>query len=432
MEEVIKRLENIAGSLENSAGVIQSQQSSPSAAKSVGSKEGGLRITLHSLIVQSLPLNSTVLQMCHLFAEALQEIELLTSNCRKCQEPSSLKPVLEPVIQFIQKMDETRNLAKNTEFLDHCNCLFEAAQFLLFVSTPSPPALLNGSLDTIDVYAMRILRHEKNMITQKWVKTMKDLCGALRDWFAEVAPKGLKWGEEGSADYTSLEPIAQRAQERALISQVFDASASKLHAALAAAQPQPKPVAKIPTPTPTTHTAPAPQPAKKEEPKPTETAKKAPKTERVGKKWHVCGYTEGTVTVDQTNSKQSVCVYNCSDTIVLVKGTVRNITVDQCVGVGILFDTAMVSTEVINSSRVSVQVKETCPTFQLDRCESCRVFLSPSALHAEVFHAKCSSVNIMLPKEAEGEFDEVALEETLRAVWDEQTHAMVSTPVALG
>ena len=56
-----------------------------------------------------------------------------------------------------------------------------------------------------------------------------------------------------------------------------------------------------------------------------------------------------------------------------VKGKVNALSVDSCQRLGILFEDLMASCELVNSSRVQVQVTGVVPTIAIDKCDGVQV-----------------------------------------------------------
>jgi hypothetical protein len=56
-----------------------------------------------------------------------------------------------------------------------------------------------------------------------------------------------------------------------------------------------------------------------------------------------------------------------------VKGKVNALSVDSCQRLGILFEDLVASCELVNSSRVQVQVTGVVPTIAIDKCDGVQV-----------------------------------------------------------
>lgn len=146
-------------------------------------------------------------------------------------------------------------------------------------------------------------------------------------------------------------------------------------------------------------------------------AKKPPKTALEGNKWAV-EYHEGnrSIVLEETSIGQTVNVFGCKDSVIHVKGKVNAIQMVSCSKTSILLDTLVSSLELTQSPSFTVQVTGAVPTILIDSCDSGQIYLSQASLHTEIVTAKCSAINVSVPKEGEpeGEYAEIALPEQLR------------------
>src|SRR5699024_8741615 len=87
-------------------------------------------------------------------------------------------------------------------------------------------------------------------------------------------------------------------------------------------------------------------------------AKLPPKFELEGKKWLVENHQGNkSLTITDTNMSQSVNVYNCTDSLLIVKGKVNSITVNKCKKFSIVFDNIVAVVEFIDCQRAQAQVR---------------------------------------------------------------------------
>lgn len=88
----------------------------------------------------------------------------------------------------------------------------------------------------------------------------------------------------------------------------------------------------------------------------------------------------------------------------------------SCQKTSLLLDTLVSALEITNSPSFTVQVLTRAPTILLDSCDSGQVYLSREGLDVEIVAAKCSAINVSVPKgEADdGEYTELALPEQLK------------------
>jgi adenylyl cyclase-associated protein len=138
--------------------------------------------------------------------------------------------------------------------------------------------------------------------------------------------------------------------------------------------------------------------------------------------------------VEDVELHQSVNLYGCKNSTVVIKGKVnavtlrtsmtRNLTVVtsnrrvvNCTKTSILVESAISTVSVTKSPSFELQITGHVPTIQLDSTDSGQIFLSKDCLGVEITTAKCSSININLPVvEEEGVFTEHAVPEMLKTV----------------
>lgn len=149
--------------------------------------------------------------------------------------------------------------------------------------------------------------------------------------------------------------------------------------------------------------------------------KKPAKTALEGNKWTV-EYHEGQrdIVIEETALSHTVNLFNCKDSVVQIRGKVNAVQMVSCTKTSILVDTLVSSLEITQSPSFTVQVTGSVPTILIDSCDSGQLYLSPSTLHAEIISAKCSAINVSVPKGGASadpndvEYVEMALPEQLR------------------
>ncbi|KAL3136825.1 hypothetical protein ABBQ38_005537 [Trebouxia sp. C0009 RCD-2024] len=124
-----------------------------------------------------------------------------------------------------------------------------------------------------------------------------------------------------------------------------------------------------------------------------------PRTELVlGRKWCVENHTGNrSLTIDQTDAKQSVYIFNCSNCTVQVQGKVNAITLDSCSRTGLVFQDLVSSCEVVNCSSVEVQSTGVMPTIAIDKTDGIVLYLSEASLGVAITTAKSSAMNVVVP-----------------------------------
>ncbi|BFG41536.1 hypothetical protein CerSpe_278100 [Prunus speciosa] len=139
-----------------------------------------------------------------------------------------------------------------------------------------------------------------------------------------------------------------------------------------------------------------------------------PKLElQMGRKWAVENQIgKKDLVISDCDSKQSVYIFGCKDSVVQIQGKVNNITLDKCTKMGILFTDVVAACEIVNCNRVEVQCQGSAPTVSVDNTAGCQFYLSKDALGASITTAKSSEVNILVPASGpDGDWAEHALPE---------------------
>lgn len=111
--------------------------------------------------------------------------------------------------------------------------------------------------------------------------------------------------------------------------------------------------------------------------------------------------------IDECDSKQSIYVFGCKDSVLQVNGKVNNITVDKCTKFGIVFKDVVAAFEVVNCNGVEVQCQGTAPTISIDNTAGCQLYLNKESLGASITSAKSSEMNVLVPSdETDGDWVE--------------------------
>ncbi len=99
----------------------------------------------------------------------------------------------------------------------------------------------------------------------------------------------------------------------------------------------------------------------------------------------------------------------------VVDGKCKTIMLENCTNIKIVCSSILANIEVLNSRKITVTIKETCPQFNIERSQGIHLYLFPSAKNCKV-HSTCSqSMVVHYPLEGAGEEDEwldIAIPET--------------------
>jgi len=153
-------------------------------------------------------------------------------------------------------------------------------------------------------------------------------------------------------------------------------------------------------------------------PKPAAAVTKPPKLELSGKKWLVeYQVKQQGLTIDASKD-QTIYVYQCVDSVLVIKGKANAITLDGCKKTAVVFDSVVAGIELINCSSCKVQVTDSVHTVTVDKCAGTQVILNRASLGAEIVSAKSSELNVVVPGENDGdEFKEFAIPEQFISKW---------------
>lgn len=124
------------------------------------------------------------------------------------------------------------------------------------------------------------------------------------------------------------------------------------------------------------------------------------------------------MTVEDTDRNQTVNLFGCKNSTVVIKGKVNAITLVNCKKTSVLVDSVIASVSITASDNFTVQITGAAPMLQIDTTNSGQVYLSKACFEQiEIITAKCSAINISLPVagEEEGVFEEKAVPEMFRS-----------------
>ncbi|KAJ0981909.1 hypothetical protein J5N97_010164 [Dioscorea zingiberensis] len=124
-----------------------------------------------------------------------------------------------------------------------------------------------------------------------------------------------------------------------------------------------------------------------------------PKLElQMGRKWAVENQIgKKNLVIDDCDSRQSVYIFGCKDSVLQLKGKVNNITMDKCNKMGIVFTDVVAACEIVNCNGVEVQCQGSAPTISIDNTGGCQLYLSKGSLEASITTAKSSEINVLVP-----------------------------------
>ena len=107
----------------------------------------------------------------------------------------------------------------------------------------------------------------------------------------------------------------------------------------------------------------------------------------------------GVLTVDISDPKQQVYLYNCEGITIKVNGKFKSLVLDKCDKCAIVYDTLISGTEMVNCKKLQLQVNGICPVFTIDKTMNVLIYLmSKEALAVSTFTTSLSSeMNVSFP-----------------------------------
>ncbi|XP_051205009.1 cyclase-associated protein 1 isoform X2 [Lolium perenne] len=366
------------------------------------------------------------------------------------------QPTVESMAVFMGPLNETvleaNTLAEGTRS-NHANHLKAAAGSLAALAwigytgkgcgMPLPIAHVEESWQMAEFYSNKVLVEYKNKDPDhvEWAKALKELyVPNLRDYVKKFYPLGPVWQPPGSvankAPSAPCPPSASLCSSSATSSQPTSGM-SAVFAEISSGKPVTQGLRKVTNDMKSKNrtdrtgvvVAEGKEPRTVSAPSSTKGPAPAKLELQMGRKWVVEHHIGNKgLTIEDCDTKQSVYVYGCKDSVLQVKGKVNNITIDKCNKMGVLFKGVVAACEVVNCNSVEVQCEGLVPTISIDNTSGCQLYLSKESLETSITTAKSSEINALVPDvNSEGDWTEHSLpQQFIHAFNDGQ---FITTPV---
>ncbi|KAL4629760.1 adenylyl cyclase-associated protein 2, partial [Arapaima gigas] len=347
------------------------------------------------------------------------------------QEPAQaeLANLLKPISDHIQEIQNFRAKNRGSKMFNHLSAVSESISALGWVAVCQKPGpYVKEMMDAATFYTNRVLKDYKESDKRHvdWVRSYLRIWTELQSYIKQYHTTGLVWSKNGPIAPSLLSapssggpcppppppppgPPPVFADESP---KVEDSAA--LHSALFAQLNQGEAIIKglkHVSDSQKTHknpglrsqsTVPASSPTKARSPSTpaaqAQVQNQPPVLELEGKKWRVEHQNQAhDLVISETELRQVVYIFNCSNSTLQIKGKVNSIIVDNCKKLGVVFDNVVGIVEVINSRDIQLQVMGRVPTISINKTEGCYVYLSQVALDCEIISAKSSEMNILVP-----------------------------------
>ncbi|OBZ75884.1 Adenylyl cyclase-associated protein [Grifola frondosa] len=371
----------------------------------------------------------------------LRSLLLIAASCNK-PDQAGLEKLLAPLQKDIEAISRAKEAnRKDRDWFSHLSTIAEGGTCVGWVAVePKPGPYVAEIKDATLFYGNRVIKEfkEKDPKHAEWVKGYISLLEELKKYVMEYHTTGLVWNPKGitvdqynAAPASGLAPVAPPAPAPAAAPPAGGVAA--VFAELNRGEEVTKGLRKVdksemthknpalraggivPS-TPSVSSAAPKRPIKPSKPQAL-MGKKPAKFVLEGNKWAIeYQENESALTVENGQISETVNLYGCKNSTVIIKGKVNAVTIVNCVKTSVLVDSVISSISVTNSPSFALQITGKAPTVQLDSTDSGQIYLSKDCLAVEITTAKCSSINVSLPVENEedGVFDENPIPEMFR------------------
>ncbi|KAJ2707594.1 suppressor of rasval19 [Coemansia sp. IMI 203386] len=367
-----------------------------------------------------------------------------------------LSALIVPQQKEIQRAIEIKDKNRPSEFFDNLSTVAEGVAAFGWVTVePTPVPYVNEMKDSAQFYSNRVLRtwREKDATHVEWVKAFLSILREMAAYVKQFHTTGLVWNAKGQDSADALKAIAG------------DSSAPAVSASASAGAPPPPPPSLPPASeaaaqekssnsappargalfadlnkgttvtsglrkvdkSEMTHKNPSLRTSNvvqaKEQSaaggsvhaqKQVQVSQKPPRMALEGNKWTVENYGTEHLTIEATENRQTVYMYNCKGTTLEIKNKLNSVAIDGCQKCGVVFDSLVAECSIVNSKSVQVQARETVPSIQIDRTDGAQIFLSEAAREStQIITAKASEVNVSYPFETANPEDDNFVEQPI-------------------
>uniref|UniRef100_A0A803LDS2 Adenylyl cyclase-associated protein n=1 Tax=Chenopodium quinoa TaxID=63459 RepID=A0A803LDS2_CHEQI len=347
-----------------------------------------------------------VLESTEILRDAFSALRELLVKVKQTQKPdmAGLGEFLKPLNEVIMKANALTE-GRRSDFFNHQKSISDSLAALAWIAYTGkdcgmsmPIAHVEESWQMAEFYSNKVLIEYKNKDPNhvEWAKALKELyLPGLRDYVKSFYPLGPVWSTSSKATVgmsAVFQEISSGGAATSGLRKVTDDMKAKNRADRSGVVPV---VDKEPRAKSSAFSKTGP-----------------PKLElQMGRKWAVENQIgKRDLVISECDSKQSVYVFGCKDSVLLIQGKVNNITADKCTKTGILFKDVVAACEIVNCNGVEVQCQGSAPTISVDNTSGCQIYLSKDSLEASITTAKSSEINVMVPaSEADGDWVEHSL-----------------------
>uniref|UniRef100_A0A8C2K9H2 Cyclase associated actin cytoskeleton regulatory protein 2 n=1 Tax=Cyprinus carpio TaxID=7962 RepID=A0A8C2K9H2_CYPCA len=369
--------------------------------------------------------------------------------------------LLRPLSDQIQEVQSFREKNRGSSLFNHLSAVSESIPALGWVAVCQKPGpYVKEMNDAAMFYTNRVLKDYKDTDPRhvEWVRSYLSIWTELQTYIKEHHTTGLIWNKTGPVATPSMfrapsvgpcppppppppgpppmfmddspKPDDTSAQHSALFAQLNQGEAITKGLKHVSDEQKTHKNPNLRSQEGRTHQG---SPAKSQNPSSSACApakKHSPVLELEGKKWRVEHQEKShDLVIEETELRQVVYVFSCSNSTLQIKGKVNSIIVDNCKKLGLVFDSVVGIVEIINSRDIQLQVMGKVPTISINKTEGCHVYLSKDSLDCEIVSAKSSEMNVLVP-EGEDDYREFPIPEQFKTLWDGSSLVTEPTKIA--
>jgi len=446
LETVVSRLESVEKQLASGAPTSSASASGASSASGGNGGDSPFVREYDDLIQQYItPLVETTKKLgdevttrqVTLLQQAIQAQRSVLAVAATSKKPADPTALFKPTNDLLAEITEIKEKNRASKFFNNLSAVAEGVGALQWVAvSPAPGPFVGEMRGGSEFYSNRLLKEFKgnNQDQVDWVNHLNGFLKALQPYIKTHHTTGLAWNPRGgdapASAPASAAPAAAPAAKPAAASAAPEKKAdnSGLFAALSKGTDVTGGLKKVTDDMKTKNRA----ASEKSSVVPAAPAKgaaassgakaavpnKPAKTALEGNKWTV-EYHNGNreIVIEITEAKQSVYIYKCLNSTVLIKGKCNSIAIDDCTKTAVVFDNVVAVMEAVNCKSIEVQVTGSVPAIAIDKTSGCQLYLSASSLGTEIVTSKSSEMNVLIPgAKPEDDMTELAVPEQYKTI----------------
>ncbi|KAI3922340.1 hypothetical protein MKX01_006029 [Papaver californicum] len=465
LESAVQRLESLcSGFRHGSTGISADGDDDAQLDPSISAYQDLIDQFVGRILSSAEKIGGNVLEATKVLEEAFGVQKELLIKVKQCQKPDleALAEFLKPLNQVIMKANALTE-GKRPDNFNHLKAAADSLTALAWIAYSGkdcgmslPITHVEESWNMAEFYCNKILVEFKSKDSNhlEWAKALKDLhLPGLRDYVKSFHPLGPAWDPTGRTTVLAPASVSSKAPSAGGPAPPPPPAASLLSAEPSkASSSQPKGMSavfqeissgsvtsglrKVTDDMKSKNRADRSGVVNSNE---KESRTSSPSITKIGpakfelqmgRKWIVENQVgRKDLVIEECDSKQSVYVFGCKDSVLQIKGKVNNITLDKCSKMGTVFTDVVAAFEIVNCTGIEVQCQGSAPTVSVDNTSGCQLYLSKDSLETSITTAKSSEINVLVPGDSpDGDLVEHALPQQFVNVYKDGQ--FTTTPVS--